>query len=184
MNSETPPSGQLLWLEDDRLKLRAIEPEDLDWLYGIENDRTLWDVSTTHIPYSRFALKKYIAEQPQDIFQCGELRLAVCLKATGLPIGLADIIDFAPTDGRAEIGIVLQASERNKGYGQAALTLLEDYAKNFLHLHQFYAYVSQKNNAISKKLFKTMGYKEIALLPEWHFYRGTYEDISIFQKIL
>ena len=33
--------------------LRAIEPEDLDLLYRIENDVKLWNVGTTNVPYSR-----------------------------------------------------------------------------------------------------------------------------------
>lgn len=184
MSSEKNVPGKMPWLENDQLLLRAIEPEDLEWLYGIENDRTLWDVSSSNIPYSKFALKQYIAEQPRDIFLCGELRLVVCLKPGGRPIGLADITNFSPTDSRAEIGITIQAAEREKGYGRAVLGLLEAYARNFLHLHQFYAHVSREHNPGSQKLFASAGYKEIATLPQWHFFRGQYEDISIFQKIL
>ena len=39
-----------------KVRLRAIEPEDLDTLYKIENDRTLWGIGPTNVPYSRFAL--------------------------------------------------------------------------------------------------------------------------------
>ena len=28
-----------------KVHLRAMEPEDLDWMYSIENDPELWDVS-------------------------------------------------------------------------------------------------------------------------------------------
>ena len=38
------------------IRLRAIEPEDLDLLYRIENDRELWNVGTTNVPYSRYTL--------------------------------------------------------------------------------------------------------------------------------
>ena len=38
------------------IRLRAIEPEDLDLLYQIENDSSLWDVGTTNVPYSRYTL--------------------------------------------------------------------------------------------------------------------------------
>ena len=39
-----------------RVRLRAMEPEDLDILYRIENDMSLWDVGNTNVPYSRYAL--------------------------------------------------------------------------------------------------------------------------------
>ena len=29
------------------VQLRALEPEDIDFLYNLENDRTLWEVSET-----------------------------------------------------------------------------------------------------------------------------------------
>ena len=46
-----------------KVSLRAIEPEDLDLLYRIENDRNLWNVGTTNVPYSRYTLHDYIANE-------------------------------------------------------------------------------------------------------------------------
>ena len=34
--------------------MRAIEPEDLDFLYSLENDIEMWMVGETNVPYSRF----------------------------------------------------------------------------------------------------------------------------------
>ena len=46
----------------ENIRLRALEPEDLDWLYRIENDEHVWKWGNSNVPYSRYALKKYIAE--------------------------------------------------------------------------------------------------------------------------
>ena len=54
---------------NDLIHLRAIEPEDLDFLYEIENDPSIWNVGTPTAPYSRYALKEYLENQPQDLFQ-------------------------------------------------------------------------------------------------------------------
>ena len=35
------------------VQLRALEPEDIDFLYQLENDQTLWEVSETQAPFSR-----------------------------------------------------------------------------------------------------------------------------------
>ncbi len=40
--------------------LRALEPEDLDFIYQIENDESLWEVSHTQTPYSKFLIKQYL----------------------------------------------------------------------------------------------------------------------------
>ena len=40
--------------------LRALEPNDLDLLYDIENDKSLWKYSNTSSPFSKHSLKKFI----------------------------------------------------------------------------------------------------------------------------
>ena len=44
-------------LTDGKYRLRAPEPEDLDVLFGMENDTSLWMVSGNAVPYSRPALQ-------------------------------------------------------------------------------------------------------------------------------
>ena len=46
----------------DNIRLRALEPEDLEWLYSVENDEELWQWGSSNVPYSRYTLKTYIAE--------------------------------------------------------------------------------------------------------------------------
>ena len=50
------------------IRLRAIEPEDLDLLYRIENDTQLWNVGATNVPYSRFLLHGFISSSTGDIY--------------------------------------------------------------------------------------------------------------------
>ena len=59
------------------VRLRAMEPEDLDMLYHIENDRSLWNISATNVPYSRYALHNYIADAKNDIYIDGQLRMMI-----------------------------------------------------------------------------------------------------------
>ena len=42
--------------DDAIVRLRAMEPEDLDFLYAMENDKEVWDVGCTNVPYSRYVL--------------------------------------------------------------------------------------------------------------------------------
>ena len=48
------------FLTNERIYLRAVEPEDLDIMYEMENDPSMWDISSFTVPYSRFVLKQYI----------------------------------------------------------------------------------------------------------------------------
>ena len=64
---------------DNTVSLRAMEPEDLDVLYRIENDTKLWNVGCTNVPYSRFTLHNYIADCKNDIYADRQLRLIITL---------------------------------------------------------------------------------------------------------
>ncbi len=169
-------------LENTRIKLRAMEPEDLALLYGIENDATLWQVGTTTAPYSRFALKQHIAETDNDIFKTQQLRLVIELKETHEAAGLIDLFNFSPLDGRAEVGIALLESHRQQGIAAEALALLEDYAAHHLGIRLLTAWVLKNHNEASRALFLAAGYEETACLTAWKFHRGNYEDVAILCK--
>ena len=169
-------------IEAESIYLRALEPEDLEWLYLIENDGNPWSAAGPHTPVSRYAIKQYIANQPQDIYQCQELRLAICLKESNTPIGVIDLTDYQPHHGRAEIGITILSSHQKKGYGKHALKIFTEFAEKNIRLHQIYAYVIAQHNKAASNLFQSAGYTPIAKLPEWHFAEGKYADAIIFQK--
>ena len=51
------------------MRIRAIEPEDLELLYTIENDMSLWWISSQTAPLSRYHLRDYIANNEADIYK-------------------------------------------------------------------------------------------------------------------
>ena len=40
------------WLKDDSVRLRTPEPEDLELMYAMENDTTLWSAGNATLPYT------------------------------------------------------------------------------------------------------------------------------------
>lgn len=164
------------------IMLRAMEPEDLDLLYRIENDRKLWDVGSTNVPYSRYALHDYIAHASGDIYTDKQVRLIV-EDAEGNTVGIADIVNFAPGHRRAELGLVIERPYRRQGYGQATLQSLAHYALRQLHLRQLYACIAADNNA-SLGLFRKAGFCQTAVLRDWLFDGVSYRDAVLMQYIL
>ena len=165
------------------IRLRAVEPEDLNFLYDFENDPSLWSVGAGAMPYSRNTLRRYIAQGASDIYADGQMRLIIEDRASGQQAGTIDLINYDVRHRRAELGIAVGAAFRNKGYGSEALDLLEDYVRNFLHLHQLYAYVGAENKA-SRGLFVKCGYRLVAELPDWVVAPHGYENVVLYQKIL
>ena len=110
-----------------QISLRAMEPEDLDLLYRIENDESMWGMSLTNVPYSRFVLHEFMSDTTGDIYTDKQVRLIV-EDDRHQPIGLADIMKFDPKNQKAEIGIIICKSCRCQGYAKAAVEHLHQYA--------------------------------------------------------
>lgn len=109
-------------LKGNHIYLRALEPEDLSFLYEIENDESLWEISHTQAPYSKWLLKNYLENSHQDIYEAKQLRLAIVENDTHRLYGLIDLFDFDPKNNRAGLGIVIKNHlERNKGTGTEAV---------------------------------------------------------------
>src|SRR6478672_10502820 len=125
----------MITLKGNTVYLRALEPEDLEFVYAIENDESIWEVSSTQTPYSRFLISQYLENAQQDIYEAKQLRLAICMNDTFEAIGLIDLFDFDSRNHREGIGVVVKnESERGKGIGTEALSLLIAYAFQQLNL--------------------------------------------------
>lgn len=173
----------MITLEGPNIRLRALEPEDLEFLHAVENDETIWEVSNTQTPYSKFLIKRYLENAQQDIYEAKQLRLAICRSKDFRAIGLIDLYDFDPRNRRAGIGIVIrQPSERRNGVGGEALELLVNYAFSKLGLHQVYANIDVDNEA-SIALFSKFGFEKIGVKKDWNLLAGKYKDEAMFQRI-
>lgn len=164
------------------IKLRALEPEDLDILYMIENDTGLWNVGTTNVPYSRYTLHDYIARATNDIYTDRQVRLMAENEA-GEVVGIVDVVNFDPQHQRAELGIVIMTAHRRQGYATAAVEEILHYAQRILHLHQLYAIVDKQNTA-ALQLFKKTAFKESAQLAQWLYDGQAYRDVLLLQRFL
>lgn len=162
--------------------LRAMEPEDLDLLYQIENDTKLWNIGLTNVPYSRYVLHDYIATSSGDIYTDKQVRLII-EDEEHQTIGLVDIMNFNPQNRRAEMGIVVQEAFRQKGYGKDAIQQVMRYAKEVLHLHQLYVVVNSSQK-LTIGLFLRMGFKETCQLKDWLYDGELYHDATLLQCCL
>lgn len=164
------------------VRLRAMEPEDLDVLYRIENDRDVWDVGENNVPYSRYILHDYIANASADIYADKQVRMVV-ENEEGLLVGVADVVNFCPSHARAEVSIVICREHRKKGYARAAIRQIMEYALRTLHLHQLYAVV-REDNMPSLNLFSSLGFKSKMVLEDWLFDGKDYHNAVVMQFFL
>lgn len=164
------------------IKLRALEKEDLDFLYQIENNESFWQVSNTQTPFSKYMLKLYLENAHLDIYQAKQLRLIIEENSTNLQVGLIDLFDFNPKHKRAGIGILIHPDFQEKGYAFEALSLLINYTFTHLDLHQLYANITD-DNIKSISLFEKNNFVKTGIKKDWIFTNNNYKNEILYQLI-
>ena len=168
-------------IESSLCRLRALEPEDLEVMYGWENDTELWRVSGTTAPFARHVLLRLIEEQQFDIYATRQLRLVV--EFDGKAAGAVDLFEFDPQNRRAGVGVVISPEYRGRGLATDALKATERYAYEILHLNQLWCSVTE-DNAASLALFHHLGYQECGRRREWILTPTGALDEILMQKLL
>jgi diamine N-acetyltransferase len=149
------------------LRLRAVEPADLEVLYTWENDTEIWYLSNTLIPFSKYTLKQYIKAASKDIYETKQLRLIIEVLDEKRAVGAIDLFDFDPFNLRAGVGILVHdKQDRKKGIATQALSTLTTYARDVLGLKQLYCNITE-NNEDSLKLFIKQGFVITGQKKEW-----------------
>ena len=169
-------------IEGNLCILRALEPEDLDAMYGWENDTDSWRVSGTVAPFSRHVLSRLIDEQQFDIYATRQMRLVI-ESLDGTAVGAVDMFEFDPQNLRAGVGIIVAPPYRKQGFALDALQTLERYVRDVLRMHQLWCSVGADNEA-SLALFQKAGYTECGRRKEWLLTSTEAIDEVLMQKLL
>lgn len=170
-------------LEKGIVKLRAVEPTDLDVLFVWENNPSVWNVSQTISPFSKYTLKEYCTNANSDILTTKQLRLMIDIKESGkiITVGTVDIFDYDPINRRAGIGVLIgNENYRKKGIASEAIKILIEYAFSILNLHQIHCLVSEKNKA-SLELFSKLKFSNQGLIKDWILKSNKWENVYFFQ---
>lgn len=161
--------------------LRALEPEDLDLLYTIENDRSQWWIGTQTAPYSRYRLRDYIANTESDIYKDEQVRFII--EDDGKTVGMVDLFDFSARNQRAEIGIALLREAQGRGLARQAINDIIDYARDVINMRQLYGVIPESNTA-SVRMLEACGFSQTACLKDWLKHGQKYENALLLQLFL
>ncbi len=170
------------YLQNDKIILRKPEPEDLEFLYNIENNTKYWYLSETKAPFTKWHLKQHIENSKYDIFTNKELRLIIELNNQNIQAGIIDLFEYNPHNSNAGVGIIIEEKFRNEGIASDALDMTIKYSFDFLLLHQLYCNID-KDNFTSIKLFEKSGFKHTGTLKEWKKNKSGYTDVLLYQLI-
>lgn len=169
-------------LKGNLVKLRALEPEDLQFLFDTENNEAHWEISSTQAPFSKYILKNYLENAHLDIYEVKQQRLVIADILTDIPFGMIDLFDFDPQHKRAGVGILVLNEFREKGIAKESLKLLISYAFHYLNLHQLFANITTDNTK-SIRLFESFHFNCVGIKKDWIYCNHQYKDEALFQLI-
>ena len=168
-------------LKGKNIFLRALELEDINYLFSIENNEKYWSISDSQIPFSKYLLNRYLKNSDMDIYEAKQLRLVITDFKMNT-IGLIDLFDIDFKNNRAGVAIIINEKMRSKGFAKEALELLIKYSKTHLSLHQLYCNILE-DNTHSMNLFKSVQFKEVGLKKDWIKFDGKYKNEMLLQLI-
>ena len=170
-----------MFIKNDTISLRCAEPDDAERIYAWENDRSIWRVSGTFVPYTRFQIEQFLLSN-NDLLSQKQLRLMIDLNDSGASIGSLDLYDYDPINGHVSIGILIDAAYRKQGHAQAALSLCMDYLFHDLKLHQAFCVIDELNTE-SQHLFEKLGFIPCGRRKEWIRTEKGFVDLIEYQRI-
>lgn len=165
----------------ERVTLRAIEPEDLPHFVRWENNSDLWSFGAQIQPLSKFAISEYLEQTlTNDVFSMRQVRFVIEHEKT--IVGCIDFFDIDPLSRKASIGLVIDNDHQRNGFALEAMHKMLCYGFDMLNLHQIYAHVPVSNTP-SISLFEKSGFEKTACLKDWICRKGKFEDVYLFQHI-
>ncbi len=156
------------WFNTSRIRLRAVVPEDAQFMSHVECDPLNFAFNGYTAPLSERQLIEYALNYDADPFRACQLRLIAESQATQERLGILDFIEISAKDSHAFVGVYVVDTFRRQGLGTELLSMAAKYASNLLRITILGAKIVEDNIA-SRRLFTKAGYEENGRLPEWVF---------------
>jgi RimJ/RimL family protein N-acetyltransferase len=167
-------------IQDNNIKLRAIELDDLGLLQLWANDPDIqYLLGGWHFPTSMKDQQSWY-----DSLSCSSnnQRFMVVNK-DNISIGMANLININFKDGNAEHGLLLDTKYRGQGYGYDVVQAIMNYAFNELRLNRLETTIIATNKVSMSLFLNKCGWTKEGTLRNWYFRKGMLID-KIYLGIL
>lgn len=171
---------QNYYWQNERVRLRAMEPEDWE-----EHYYNCYDSEARRMLEYELELPPTLTKNKNEAewfsnFNPETKRLMFTIESLeGINVGAFNLNSIDEKNGTFSIGIQIGRDHRGQGYGTAAMKLLLDYAFNERRLNKFNVSVIEGNIG-SASMMKKLGCKEEGVRREVIYTGGKYHDELLF----
>ncbi|WP_223167614.1 GNAT family N-acetyltransferase [Nonomuraea sp. SYSU D8015] len=164
----------------ERVRLRAMEPEDWETFHAFEEDseatRNSWRL---HPPTSAASARKWAVEQSEQKADLDEFRLVIATTDDDAPVGGLNTHTVDRVNGTFAYGIAIGEPHRRRGYAADAIVILLRYMFFDRRFQKAEAGVFSSNEA-SLALHRRLGFVEEGRRRRSHYAGGRFEDEVLF----
>ncbi len=165
-------------LQDEKIKLRAIEQSDCHFLLRMINDpKTEEMVIGWSFPVSEKEQLEWINNISHD---SGNKRFVIEYETN--PVGLVILSSMDFKNSTVSLGIKLIEQARGKGIGTRAIKLAKGYCFDELNFNCIAASILEYNTP-SQKLYEKCGFKREGVLRKRIYKKGKYHDIYSYSLL-
>ena len=172
----------------DRLNIIPLERRHISQLRKTRLEFNTWHYLTDPHPINDFQQEKWFERMSNDptkmYFAIEMLDSYISMVPEYRFIGILRADEYDRTNRSIRIGVDIDKSERNKGYGTEAMKAFMDYLFKHLNVHMIWLFVAEPNIP-AKKLYAKVGFKKKGIHRQALFRDGkwiSYELMSILEK--
>ena len=163
-----------VFLAGDRVELRTIEEEDLDFLQQTLNAPTVRRFLGNRGPINGEQEREWFEESYSD-----DESVNLLITVDGDGAGSIGLHSADPRNVNAEIGIFLAEDYWGEGYGTEASRLITHYAFDECRFHRVIARVFEGNEG-SHRIWQKLGFRHEATFSEAEFIDGEFVDVHFY----
>ena len=165
-------------LEGERIRLRAIEREDLVKLCEYNNDLSV-ELAGGGDPPMPQAYERLVAAWEENVRSGGRDGTSFAIEVDGEMIGQCALHNEDRTARTYELGITIgDAAYWGRGYGRECVRLLLTYAFRYLNAHKVWLRV-HATNARAVRSYAACGFVEEGRLRAHVWSDGAYDDLLV-----
>ena len=152
---------------DELIRIRAIEPQDLETLRNWINDPDTARYLSMSWPISTRDQQDWFERLRKD----GDRKKLVIEHREGGLIGLLSLMKMDHVNQSVEIGITIGAEHRQKGFAARAIRLVVQVLFTHFNYHRIWAEILETNEACLR-LFKDAGFDREGVLRDSAYWEG------------
>lgn len=164
--------SDVTFLAGDRVDIRPIEEDDLDFLRRQVNDPRIWRSIGRSRPVNRESEREFY-----ETVVCGDETVNLLIVADSTPVGTISFNSIERESRRAELGYWIAPEHQQNGYGTDAVERIVTYGFDQLGFHKVEARVFGFNEP-SQRLLESIGFTREGVLRDEVFVDGAFHDAA------